>query len=217
MLHAAGLKSRATPEIHSANAGPGQALEAVLRPAEVQTAPGFGRVLAPRQPDTSAVSAERNRHACDLHDSVSQTLFAANLLAAALARSAGTDETVRGQVQLLERLNRSALAELRLMLFELRPDALTSMRLPELLQQAVEVLAGRGGVEVSTNIADASPLQAAERIEVYRIAQAALCNIGRHSGASHAHLQWATPVTGPAVLRIRRNSASALRFKRSSN
>ena len=154
------------------------------------------------QRDAAAVY-ERNRIARELHDAVSQKLFAANLLAGALARSSGADEAVREQAQVLERLNRSALAEMRMMLFELRPDALASVRMPELLQQAVEALVGRGGVEVTIDIDDAAPLPTAQRIEIYRIAQAALSNIARHSGASHAHLQWSTPTDGPAVLRVK--------------
>ncbi len=179
MLDAASLHRSVNAEVHPGRASPALAL-----------------------PVDPAWACERNRFACELHDSVSQTLFAANLLAGALARAPGSDEMVRGQVQVLERLNRSALADLRMMLFELRPDALASVGMPELLLQAVEALVGRGGVAVSTDIADATPLDAVRRVEFYRIAQAALSNIGRHSGASHAHLQWATPPVGPAVLRI---------------
>ena len=210
MLDAAGLQRRATAATYSVAGGRGQAVRAMSWPvdgqvaaqADAQAAHVVHRSHALAQPDATVASGERNRMACELHDSVSQTLFAANLLAAALARAPGTDETVRGQAQVRERLNRSALADMRMMMFELRPDALTSVRLPDLLMQAVEALVGRGGVTVSTDIADEAPLHPLQRIEVYRIAQAALSNIGRHNGASHAHLQWATPPAGPGVLRI---------------
>ena len=139
-----------------------------------------------------AVTAERNRIARDLHDAVSQTLFAANLLAGTLARAEGIDDATRGQVQTLERLNRSALAEMRMMLFELRPDALQTVRLPDLLQHAVEALSGRGGVEVTTDLATDPAPPATKRVEIYRIAQEALSNIGRHSGATHVHVGWTT-------------------------
>lgn len=145
---------------------------------------------------------EGNRRARQMHDAVSQTLFAANLLAGALARSTDTIEVMRAQAQVLERLNRSALAEMRMMLFELQPEALARMRMPELLQQAIDVLVGRGGVHVSTDINDAAPLPTNQRVEAYRITQAALSNIARHSGARHAHLQWSTAPDSPAVLRV---------------
>lgn len=149
-----------------------------------------------------AVTAERNRIARDLHDAVSQTLFAANLLAGTLGRSDTLDEAARGQVRTLERLNRSALAEMRMMLFELRPDALEGVRLPELLQHAVEALAGRGGVEVTTEIMAEPAPPAAQRMEIYRIAQEALSNIGRHSGASHVHVGWTVDSAGHGRLHI---------------
>jgi signal transduction histidine kinase len=157
--------------------------------------------LLERQRDM-AVTAERNRIARDLHDAVSQTLFAANLLAGTLSRDEQLSDAARGQVATLERLNKSALAEMRMMLFELRPDALESVRLPELLQHAVEALHGRGGVEVTTDItADPAP-PAKLRVEVYRIAQEALSNIGRHSGASHVHVGWTLMGGGRGRLHI---------------
>jgi signal transduction histidine kinase len=149
-----------------------------------------------------AVTAERNRIARDLHDAVSQTLFAANLLAGTLARDDALSEAARGQVRTLERLNRSALAEMRMMLFELRPDALDSVRLPDLLQHAIEALAGRGGVELTTEIAADNGPPSKQRVEIYRIAQEALSNIGRHSGARHVHVGWSVDSPGHGRLHI---------------
>ena len=150
----------------------------------------------------SPLPEDRNRIARELHDAVTQTLFACNLLAGALARQPDANETVRGQAQVLERLNRSALSEMRLMLFELHPDALNGVRLPELLQQAADALVGRGSLCVHTDFDDNEPIDSAQRTEIYRIAQAALSNIARHSGARQAQLQWHTRQDGTARLRI---------------
>jgi signal transduction histidine kinase len=137
-----------------------------------------------------AVITERNRIARELHDAVSQTLFAANLIASAVVRA--TEGAAQVQAEALERLNRSALAEMRMLMFELKPDSLEGMRLPDLLQQAIEALAGRGGVEIMQSISrDDDGLPSAERIQLYRIAQEALSNIGRHSGATRAEIEWA--------------------------
>jgi signal transduction histidine kinase len=145
---------------------------------------------------------ERNRIARELHDAVSQTLFAANLLAGSLVQSPQADAETRQQVQVLERLNRSALAEMRMMLFELRPDALQTMRLPDLLQQAVEALAGRGSIQVETQFEETAPVPPATRVQVYRVAQEALSNIGRHSGAQHTQVQWLVTQPGQGRLRV---------------
>jgi signal transduction histidine kinase len=153
-----------------------------------------------------AVVAERNRIARELHDAVSQTLFAANLVAGTLARAPAVDDATRQQALTLERLNRSALAEMRMLLFELRPDALADARLSELLQHAVEALNGRGNIEITTDLASdvglAQGPPTAQRVQLYRVAQAALSNIGRHSGAHHVHVSWTVPHPGFGVLRI---------------
>ena len=173
-----------------------------LQPADVRTQPATRRASKPAGLAVAPLAAERGRVACALHDAVTQTLFAANLLAGTLARADGLNESARGQVQTLERLNRSALAEMRMMLFELQPEALDSVRLADLLQHAVEALAGRGGVTVTTDISNEPGPPPSQRAEVYRIAQEALCNIGRHSGASHAHVAWSIPSPGRGLLRI---------------
>jgi len=156
-----------------------------------------------------AVAAERNRIARELHDAVSQTLFAANLLAGTLARAAtrnagpGTD-AVRRQAQTLERLNRGALAEMRMLMYELRPDALDTTPLHELLQLAIEAMVCRGEVQVDAAIARGDELPPATRTQVYRIAQEALTNIARHSGATRAEVHWHAGADG-ARLRIADN------------
>ncbi len=149
-----------------------------------------------------AVMAERNRIARELHDAVSQTLFAANLLAGTLARQADIDPATRQQAQTLERLNRSALAEMRMLMFELRPDALEGARLNELLQQAVEALGGRSDIAISTHLQAQDGPPSRQRVQLYRIAQEALSNIARHSGARHVQVSWTVPVPGRGRLRI---------------
>jgi signal transduction histidine kinase len=142
-----------------------------------------------------AVLAERNRIARDLHDAVSQTLFASTVLAGTLARAAGRGNApgsaaTRKQALALERLNRGALAEMRLLMVELRPDALEQAPLADLLQLAIEALSCRGEIRVEATLARDDPLPPSARIQVYRIAQEALSNIGKHSGATQAVVQW---------------------------
>ncbi len=151
-----------------------------------------------------AVITERNRIARELHDAVSQTLFAANLIASAVART--TEGAAQVQAEALERLNRSALAEMRMLMFELKPDSLEGVRLHDLLQQAIEALAGRGGVDITQTLSrDDDGLSSAQRIQLYRIAQEALSNIGRHSGATQAWIEWTVLAPGHVRLRIADN------------
>jgi signal transduction histidine kinase len=155
------------------------------------------------QQKDQAVVAERNRIARDLHDAVSQTLFAANVIAGTLGRLAArlvemdpNAGALQQQAEALERLNKGALSEMRLLMFELRPDALQHLPLAELLQHAIDALASRGTIEVSHRLAREDRLPSATRVQLYRIAQEALSNIGRHSGASHAVIEWIVPEQG---------------------
>jgi signal transduction histidine kinase len=157
-----------------------------------------------------AVMAERNRIARDLHDAVMQTLFAANVMAGTLARAAERDPppaaaAIREQASSLEKLNSAALAEMRLLMFELRPDALRRTPFAELLGHAAEALRCRGTFVVDSSLAREDMLSAETRIQLYRIAQEALSNVARHSGASRVEVQWQVQGPQEATLRIADN------------
>ena len=154
-----------------------------------------------------AVVAERNRIARELHDAVSQTLFAANVQAGTLAKLAGRPGALDAaalarQAQALERLTRGALAEMRLLMYELRPDALRNTRLADLLQHAIGALQCRGEFEVAQRLAEREPLSDAVRTHVYRIAQEAISNAARHSGARHIAIEWTVEAPASATLRV---------------
>ncbi len=163
------------------------------------------RLLA--QERENAVLAERNRIARDLHDAVSQTLFAANVLAGTLAGSIEREPPpapgqFKAQLQSLERLNRGALAEMRLLMFELRPEALEQTPLAELLRQAIDALTIQGSIHVDARLAADDGTATAARVALYRIAQEAFSNIARHSGAREVAVSWQAQDGGPARLRI---------------
>ena len=157
-----------------------------------------------------AVVAERNRIARDLHDAVSQTLFASNVIAGTLAKQAAKGialdpARLQSQAASLERLNRGALAEMRMLLFELRPDALEHQPLADLLRHPIESLSCRGDMQVLADLASRDSLAPATRVQLYRIAQEALSNIGRHSGARQVQVSWLPGDPGGALLRIADN------------
>jgi signal transduction histidine kinase len=145
-----------------------------------------------------AVLAERNRIARDLHDAVSQTLFAANVLAGTLGRNTA-DEAIQAQAATLEKLNQGALAEMRLLLFELRPEAFEGVRMAELLGHAIDAFECRSDTQVHALLDAADPLPAPTRIHLYRIAQEALSNVARHSAAAQVWLAWTVDAGGGAV------------------
>lgn len=182
----------------------------LLTAVSSQTALAMRHAQLQSQEREVAVMAERNRIARDLHDAVSQTLFAVNLMAGTLARTVRRDpapppSSVESQAQSLEKLSRAALAEMRLLMFELRPDALQNIPLADLLQHAIEALSCRGDVLVEQALAKDDPFAPAVRLQLYRIAQEALSNIAKHSGAQQARVEWAVLGPGEATLRITDN------------
>ena len=138
--------------------------------------------------ETAAV-AERNRLARDLHDSVTQTLFSASLIAKVLPRLWDRDETEgRRRLEELHLLTRGALAEMRNLLLELRPAALTNTDLHQLCQQLVDAAIGRGGIPIDLIIVgkELPELKPDVKLALYRIAQEALNNVTKHADAEHA-------------------------------
>ena len=140
------------------------------------------------QVQQNAVAAERNRLARDLHDAVTQTLFSASLIAEVLPRlwERQPEEGPR-RLEELRQLTRGALAEMRTLLFELRPAVLVKTDLRELLRQLTEAITGRARLPVSLTIEGTPfPLLPDVQVAFYRIAQEALNNVAKHSGASQA-------------------------------
>ena len=137
--------------------------------------------------EESAAAAERNRLARDLHDAVSQTLFSVSLIAEVLPRIYARD-AVQGAQRLdeLRQLTRGALAEMRALLLELRPAALAEANLSDLLKQLGEAVTGRARIPVAVKADDAGAPPAEVGIALYRIAQEALNNVAKHSGATTA-------------------------------
>jgi PAS domain S-box-containing protein len=148
------------------------------------------------QAEEAAVTAERSRLARDLHDSVTQSLFSASLVAEVLAQvwRKNPEEAVRS-LEHLRRLTRGALAEMRALLLELRPTALAQSRLEDLVRQLAEALGGRADVIVASDVQPVPALPPEVHVAFYRIAQEALQNIARHAEAGHVDLRLvATPV-----------------------
>ena len=146
-----------------------------------------------------AAQRERTRLAGELHDSVTQALFAATMKAEALtlddalpARSAHAVEEVR-------RLTRGALAQMRTLLLELRADPLDEIPIQQLLRHLVEATESRVRTVVRLAVNEEEPLPGALHTPVYRIAQEALDNAARHAVAPHA---WVTLDVRPTESRL---------------
>ncbi|MCX6022645.1 MAG: GAF domain-containing protein [Chloroflexi bacterium] len=140
-------------------------------------------VLA-RQSRELAAMRERERLARDLHDSVTQSLFAINTLAQVLPAlwEAHPEQARQSQAQ-LQRLAEDTLTEMRALLTQMRPPALQDEGLPVALRHLVDSYTDNTGVEVELTVRGQSRPAPAVEDALFRIAQEALSNARRHSGA----------------------------------
>jgi two-component system nitrate/nitrite sensor histidine kinase NarX len=139
------------------------------------------------QVQLAAALEERTRLAQDLHDSVTQGLYSASLIAETLPRAWQEDqEEGRRGLQQLRRFNQGALAEMRTLLLELRPSALAEQELPALLRQLEEAMMSRTQTVVSTTVVGDCSVPTEVKIALYRIAQEALNNVVNHARAHQA-------------------------------
>jgi len=139
------------------------------------------------QVERSAVAAERSRLARDLHDSVTQSLFAASIQAEALrGKWRPSSREAQRSLEDVERLTRGALAEMRTLLLEMRPAALAQTPLHDLLRHLADATEARSDIPLKRSIAELPTTPPDVTIALYRIAQEAMNNVVRHSKAGSA-------------------------------
>ena len=138
-----------------------------------------------RQETRQAAAEERQALARDLHDAVTQSIYSATLIAEALPAvyERDPDEGLR-HLQRLRRLVRAALAEMRTLLFELRPSALETAPLDALLERLGDALGGQSDVEVAVSAPEDLDLPADVKVALYRVTQEAFSNIAKHARAT---------------------------------
>lgn len=138
------------------------------------------------QAEEAAVTAERNRLARDMHDSVTQSLYSLTLLAEAGQRMINARNLAQistNQARLSE-VAQQALQEMRLMVYKLRPLALESEGLVGALEHRLEAVERRAGVDARLVVEKACDLSPNVEEELYKITQEALNNALKHAGAS---------------------------------
>lgn len=162
----------------------------LLKSFSEQISLAIGNDRLRKQAQELAILSERNRLARDLHDAVSQALFSASLITESLPAIWEKDpEEGQTMLQDLHRLNRGALAEMRTLLMELRPAAISEARLDDLLRQLVDAIVGRTSLEIKLDIDCQDHLPTNVQDVVYRITQEALHNIVKHAHASKVHIK----------------------------
>ncbi len=143
-----------------------------------------------RQAGELAAGEERAHLARELHDSVTQALFSMTLVSRSVELLMDRDrEAALQQLGQLRDLQREALAEMRALIFELRPGNLEQDGLVRALKTHSSALQGRIGlpIVVESDLEGRLPLAVEEGL--YRIAQEALHNIVKHAAARQVWLE----------------------------
>ncbi|MFC9289894.1 GAF domain-containing sensor histidine kinase [Streptomyces sp. NPDC057052] len=135
------------------------------------------------------IAEERSRLAHELHDAVSQKLFSLRLTAQAATTLVDRDPArAKGELQQVAALAAEATDELRAAVVELRPAALDEDGLVATLRTQVQVLDRAHSARVTFTAHGVRALPAAQEEAFLRVAQEALHNALRHSGAEHVEV-----------------------------
>ncbi|WP_261664026.1 sensor histidine kinase [Deinococcus sp. Marseille-Q6407] len=145
--------------------------------------------LAERAADR-AEEEERARLARELHDSVAQALYGITLGAKAARATLETQpERAQASLDYTIHLAEGGVSEMKALLFSLRPDALAEGGLLAALDQQVNALRARHGLQVQTDWPAEEPLLSpAAQTAAYRIALEALHNVVKHAHAQQVNI-----------------------------
>ena len=136
-----------------------------------------------REQLVSAREEERRRLRRDLHDGLGPTLAAVGMQLAAASALIDQPEALRALHAELQEQTRQALADIRRLVYELRPPALDELGLGPAIAQQGERFTGLA-VEVQAD-GDLEGLPAAVEVAAYRIAAEAITNAARHGEAQN--------------------------------
>jgi signal transduction histidine kinase len=150
-----------------------------------------------------ALAEERTRVARELHDALSQTLLALALSAdvAADHLGQGGNAAVRGDLDQIRDLARTARHELRALVDDLRPADLERDGLVATLTKQLDMAQRAWNVAIDTELGDLTELPGTTEHALLRITQEAVHNALRHGSPSKVHVR-AGRVRGEIVLRI---------------
>lgn len=144
-----------------------------------------------QQTEQQATLEERQRIAQDLHDTLEQELVGVNMLLDDTARRMSGGESPATQpLDLARRLLRRAREDSRSTIRELRSVALEKRGLPAAIEELLRPLASAAGSEFVVAV-NGEPVRLAGTLEtsLLRLAQEAVANAAKHSGAKHIEVR----------------------------
>lgn len=146
---------------------------------------------------------ERNHLSRELHDAVSQTLFAAGLIADTLPTlQKSDDQQFEAAVADMRRLNKDALGEMRELVNQLRTHEVKQSLFSELLENAAKRAENSFAVSINCTVENDFALPPAIQSAFYRVTQECLANAAKHAGADEIDVYF-DGMENQAMLRVR--------------
>lgn len=146
-------------------------------------------VMMIKQAEQAAMTEERHKIARELHDAISQQLFALSMLASAAERTVVSQpEKAVPLIKQMSTLSVKTLNEMRALLLHLRPLDLQNKSLLTALAELIEELETRTDVAFELRFPEESCLSQGSEEHVYRIVQEVLANCLRHAEARHVKI-----------------------------
>ncbi len=137
----------------------------------------------------AAALEQRQALACDLHDSVMQTLFSLRLAAqVALDSLERSPAQTQAALETVLHLTRNAGTEMRTLLFELRDSALASEGLAHALERYVDLVRRHSNLWIDLHVSYEVSLPARYEESIYRLVQEGLTNVVKHAHATRASI-----------------------------
>ena len=164
-----------------------QSDETILQTLSNQVSVAIENARLYEQAQHLAVLDERQRLARELHDSVTQSLYGISLYAQAASGNIGVNqlEQVAEYIEDIQNTAQESLADMRLLIYELRPPILDKEGLIAALQNRLISVEDRARIKstLQTNLSGRLPAQVEEGI--YQITREALNNIIKHAKAKN--------------------------------
>jgi signal transduction histidine kinase len=136
-----------------------------------------------------AAMQERQKLARELHDSVSQALYGIALGARTARTLLDRDPSkVADPLDYCLSLAEAGLAEMRALIFELRPESLENEGLVAALRKQAQAIQARYGIEVKTDLCQEPEIPIHQKEALYRVAQEAMHNTVKHAAANKIEL-----------------------------